>query len=155
MQGSVGQTNISTAVRRTIITHAYNNGGLRDLCRKTGQPYNQTWERVNRNKGDLLDLVVALANANISEPLREVVDATPYELQPKMRFLRAATPAKPLTHHALDLHHACSFVTALIVSALESGVMGERERRNVKSAIHAMRVKMAELEYRLEPNKEG
>ena len=143
------QTNVSENVRVTIKRIAANNGGLASLTRELGLPYKRTWERLNRNVGDLIDLVVGLAQKGKDDPLRIAVDATPYELTPKMRFLRTSNPPKRLSYQALDLVHACTFVTALIASADEDKGLSEREQANVKSALHILKIKVAETEARI------
>jgi len=144
------QTNISETIRVSIKRLASNNGGLARFMRDIGQPYKRTWERVNRNQGDLIDLIVELAKVGIDEPLRIAADASGLDITPKMNFLRKAhAPSKTIRSYALDLHHATSAVTMLIEAALEDRRIDHRERKEVKSAIHKLRKEMAELEDRI------
>ena len=145
------QTNITENVRVSIKRLASNNGGLASFMRGIGQPYKKTWERVNRNQGDLIDLIVALAQEGIDEPLRIAADASGHDLTPKVRFLRAAKgPAKPVRATALELHHSCSVVTEAIETALIDGSFDDKDRDRVGSALHQLRKKMAEIEARIQ-----
>lgn len=145
------QTNVSESIRVSIKRLAANNGGLARFVRDLGMPYKRTWERINRNQGDLIDLIVALAQGEIDEPLRIAADAAGYEVTPKTKFLRKAHAlARPVRSHALELHHSTSAVTMLVEEALKDKLIDNRERTAVKSAIHQLRKKMAELEARIE-----
>jgi len=143
------QTNTSETIRVSIKRLASNNGGLARFMRGLGIPYNKTWERVNRNKGDLIDLVVELARNGLDEPLRIAADASGLDVTPKVQFLRKACSVRPIRSHALDLHHATTDVTRIVEEALADKMIDDKERERVKSAIHYLRKKMAELEGRI------
>lgn len=145
------QTICSENVRVSIKRLASDNGGLASLCRALGFPYKRTWERVNRNVGDLLDGVVGLAQTGFDEPLRIAADAAGYDVIPKMKFLRTThAPTKAVRSHALDLHHATAAVTMIVEDALADKMIDDKERERVKSALHQLRKSMAALEGRLE-----
>ena len=145
------QTNTSETIRVSIKRLASNNGGLARFMRGLGMPYNKTWERINRNKGDLIDGIIELARVGFDDPLRIAADAAGYDVTPKVKFLRKAhTPARAVRSHALDLHHACSAVTMIVEDALADRMIDAKERERVKSALQKLRRKMAELEGRIE-----
>jgi hypothetical protein len=145
------QTNTSNDVRVSVKRLASNNGGLAKFTREHGLPYKRTWERVNRNQGDLLDLLVVLAQEGIDEPLRIAADASGHDLTPKIKFLRTGRgPAKPVRSTALELHHSCSVVTEAIEQALVDGSFDDRDRDRVGAALHGLRKKMAEIEARIQ-----
>ena len=143
------QTNVSENVRVSIKRLASNNGGLANFCRAIGFPYKRTWERLNRNVGDLLDGVISLAQIGFDDPLRIVADACSCEMVPKMKFLRKSGINRPIRFYALGLHHACAHITTIVEQALVDGHFKESQRQRVLAAIHELRKKMAELEVRI------
>lgn len=144
------QTNVSENIRVSIKRLASNNGGLASFMRALGHPYKRTWERVNRNQGDLIDLVVDLAAQGIDEPLRTAVAPTPFELTPKMKFLRNTNPAKPTRSYALDIHHAVSALTSLVDRALLDNRLTSKERGAIREAAHRAKMEIARLEAKIE-----
>jgi len=143
------QTNVSENVRVSIKRLAMMNGGLARFVRELGMAYKKTWERLNRNKGDLIDGVVELALVGFDDPLRIAADAAGYEITPKIKFLRKDHPGKSVRYYELDLHHATAAVTMLVERALEDGMTEARKWEEVKSALQKLRRKMAELEARV------
>ena len=143
------QTNVSENVRVSIKRLASNNGGLANFCRVIGFPYKRTWERLNRNVGDLLDGVISLAKIGFDDPLRIVADACNCEMVPKMKFLRKTGVNKPIRFYEISLYHACAHITTLIEQALVDGHFKESQKDRVLAAIHELRKKMAELEARI------
>lgn len=148
------QTNLSEELRVIVKRMAASNGGLVSFLRSAGIRYRRGYEQLNRNQGVLVDMLPALTQAGIDEPLRRVADACGYDVTPKMQFLRKAhAPDRPVRSHALDLHHATAAVTMTIEAALADKLIDEREREIIKGDLHKLRRKMAELEMKLEVGK--
>ncbi len=121
-------------------------GGLRTLAQEAGLPYARAWNQLNRGNGVLADLIAALAQVGIDDPLRMVADAAGYDVAPKPKFLRRKGQPTPIRAHEIDLHHAAADVTQRIEKALVDQAINARERERIKSALHALRLRMAELE---------
>ena len=144
------QPNLSNRVRVILKRTASQNGGLAAFMRELGIPYQRVWEQMNRCQGVRVDLLPALTAGGIDEPLRVVADACGYDVTPKVKFLRKKkVEARPVRSHALDIHHAAAAVTAKIEEALTDRQIDDREREAIKSALHGLRKKMAELEDRI------
>jgi len=144
------QTNVSESIRVSIKRLASHNGGLAQFLRDLGMPYNKTWERVNRNKGDLIDGVIELAQVGFDDPFRIAAEAAGYEVMPKTVFLRKAHPGKAVRSYALDIHHATSALTMLVEDALSDGGLSSMEKDAIKAAAQRARVEIAELVAKIE-----
>ena len=148
---SLGQTNLSGKIRASLKRQASERGGLASMMRELGLPYKKAWEQLNRNQGVLVDILPVFALAGIDEPLRAVADACGCDVTPKMKFLRRKpADSRPVRSHALDIHHAAAAVTMRLEEALLDRRIDERENEAIKSALHGLRKKMAELEARID-----
>lgn len=149
--GGSEQASLSAAIRTAVKRLAAGRRrGLRDLASDCGVPYARAWNQLNRGNGVLADLVAALAQAGIDDPLRMVADEAGYDIAPKLKFLRRAhPPTKPVRSYALDLHHACAGVTQAIEEALADECLDDRDRVRVLATLHTLRREMAELEARI------
>jgi len=143
------QTNTSETIRVSIKRLASNNGGLASFMRALGMPYNKTWERINRNKGDLIDGIIELAQVGFDDPLRIAADAAGYDVTPKLKFLRTSRPPRPVRSYGLELHHVTSRITMLLEEALADQRIDEKEIRALQSRVHNARKTLAEFEAKI------
>ncbi len=151
---AIDQTNVSAEIRAIIKRMAADGGGLVKMMQRADIPYRRAYEQANRNQGVLVDFAVALEHAGIDDPLRIAVDRSKkYELAPKVKFLRKAHPARTIREIELDIHHAVSALTSLVESTAQDGRFKRRDVETIKSEVHKIKVKFAELEAGIEGGK--
>lgn len=144
-----GQTNLSEALRVIIKRTAASNGGLVAFMKTLGFPYRRAYEQLNRNQGVLVDILPALTEAGIDEPLRRVADACGYDVMPKLKFLRTSHPPKPVRSYGLDMHHATATITRVLEEALADQRIDDKELEKLKARLHDARKTLAAFEAKI------